>query len=156
MKLRVTMATTAAERERKAMETIAAALGSLDNVESRRRVLQWVDDCFHSIDSVDHHSSQRPRDSVTPTLATSETADLTVEGVDEFFDGPSSAVISDEDAVHTDADAWFELAEAEAAADSSDETLVRVNPVGNGPLDSLVRDLASDLQRFAEVLQQPA
>ena len=30
------------------METIAAALGSLENLESRRRVLQWVDDYFHT------------------------------------------------------------------------------------------------------------
>lgn len=138
------------------METIAAALGSLENLESRRRVLQWVDDYFHTVDPVAPQSSRRAGDSATPALATSETADLTVEGVDEFFDGPSSANRGDEDSVHTDADTWFEQVEAEAAAESSDETLVHINPVGNGPLDSLVRDLASDLQRFAEVLQQPA
>jgi len=136
--------------EQQAMDAIAAAIGSLEDPDSRRRVLQWVDDCFHTIAPLENNPP----------------ADLAVDDVDEFFGTPSSAVDVTASIEAADSDLWFEMVDSPAdpgagsendAADAQVEPApLRIEPAASGPLDSLVRDLASDLQRCAEALQQPA
>ena len=120
-----------------AMQAVGLALSNLHDPRARARVLRWATERFE----IDVETPPGPVFGKAARVAASP-MDLTLEGVDEMFDPwpvtlrPANLQVEDTEPPHVSRDAAHLQNIHCEAADSE-------------PLDSLMRGLATDFQRFA-------
>ena len=139
-----------------AMQAIGLAFSQLQDAMARARVLRWATECFEiPVETPPSPvSGKAARVAATPM-------DLTLDGVDEMFDPPAVTL----DGVLEMFDPWavtlrpanLDLEDNEPPHVSRDTTHlqnIHCEAADSEPLDSLMRALATDFQRFAVDLQR--
>jgi hypothetical protein len=121
-----------------AMQAVGRALARLQDPKARARVLRWALERFEM-----HVETASAGGGVTASIATSPVdQSMTLDGVLELFDEPSGP-------------SWSETLQLEATEpplvhrDAAQPPNTRRDAAKPEPLDSLVRGLANDFQRFA-------
>jgi len=136
--------------ELEAMQVVGRALSRLQDPRARARVLRWALERFET-------QPERPsgghREMSVPVAEPSIDSSVSVEGLHELFDVPAAAA---PESVHRDAIEPARAAEPVYAIEpafghrtAAQQQNSRREPAESEPLDSLMRGLASDFQRFA-------
>src|SRR5204862_5576039 len=133
-----------------AMQAVGRALSKLHDPRARARVLRWATERFE-IDV----ETPPGRVSAKAAPVAASPMDLTLEGVDEMFD-PAAVTL---EGVHEMFDQWavalrpanlhLEDTEPHVSRDTAHLQNVHREAADSEPLDSLMRGLATDFQRFA-------
>ena len=138
------------------MQAIGLAFSQLQDPMARARVLRWASECFE----IPVETPPGPVSSKAARVAASP-MDLTLEGVDEMFDPPAltlegvhemfdpPAVAPRPSNLHLEA-----TQPPYVSRDIAQLQNIHCEAADSEPLDSLMRALATDFQRFAVDLQR--
>ena len=124
--------------ELEAMQAIGLAFSQLQDPMARARVLRWATECFE----IPVETPPGPV-SCKAALVAATPMDLTLEGVDEMFDPPAVAP-PPSNIVHLEA-----IEPPYVSRDIAQLRNIHCEAADSEPLDSLMRALATDFQRFA-------
>jgi hypothetical protein len=127
------------EAELDAMQAVGLALSHLPDPKARARVLRWATERFEmQIETPSGPVAGKPVLVVTRPIDQS----MTLEGVHEMFDTPAAALRPAN--LHLDAPE-----PALVSRDAAPPQNIHREAADTEPLDSLMRGLATDFQRFA-------
>ena len=134
-----------------AMQAVGLALSHLHDPKARARVLRWATERFeiqvekHVEIQVETHveTPASPVVAKTPRVATRPIdLSMTLEGVREMFESPAAALRPAN--IHLEA-----IEPPHVSRDAAQPQNIHCEAADSEPLDSLMRGLATDFQRFA-------
>ena len=122
-----------------AMQAVGVALSHLQDPSARARVLRWATERFEI-----HVETPSEPVSVKPARVATRPVDqsMTLEGVHEMFDAPAASIRPA--SLHLEA-----TDPTHVSRDAAQPQNIHCDAAAPEPLDSLMRGLATDFQRFA-------